>query len=117
MTLTSDQVSRIFPQQKSAALLLDRLSQFLPRPDRQKTALTTFFSPELILQFYSGVYQWFFKTIILQGYRGGPGVQHFHGVPNANFYRNPYNLRFFRGGGGHFIASANIKVLGQILHP
>ena len=24
---------------------------------------------------------------------------------------------FSEGGGGHFIASANIKVLGQILHP
>ena len=115
MTLTSDKVSRIFPQQKFAALLLDRLSQFLPRPDRRKTALV-FLVLNLFYSFTVVFINDFLKTIILQGYRGGPGFQHFHGVPNADFYRNPYNLRFFRGG-GHFIASANIKVLGQILHP
>ena len=37
------------------------------------------------------------KTIIFKGFRGGRGVQHFPGGggvqgPNANFYRNPYNL-------------------------
>ena len=44
------------------------------------------------------------KTIILQGFRGGPtfarGVQLFPvGGPNAYFYRNPYNLWFSRRGG------------------
>ena len=41
------------------------------------------------------------KTIIFQGFRGGPtfarGVQLFPvGGPNANFYRNSYNLLFSR---------------------
>ena len=44
------------------------------------------------------------KTILFQGFRGSPtfsrgggggGVQR---GPNANFYRNPYNLSFSRGG-------------------
>ena len=47
------------------------------------------------------------KSIIIQGFRGsnifqGGGVQIFPGgggVPSANFYRNPYNLWFSRGGG------------------
>ena len=46
------------------------------------------------------------KTILIlyQGFRGGPlfpgvEVQHFQGGgSNANFYRNPYNLLFSRGG-------------------
>ena len=48
----------------------------------QKTAWTTFFSPQLILQFTEGV-QWFIteKTILFQGFKGGPtftrGVQLF----------------------------------------
>ena len=45
------------------------------------------------------------KYIISKGFRGGPtlsrwGVQLFPGGaggPNANFYRNPYNLLFSRG--------------------
>ena len=37
------------------------------RPDCQKTTLTTFFSPQLILQFYSGISK---KTLIFQGFRG-----------------------------------------------
>ena len=48
------------------------------------------FSPQLILQFYSGVYQWFISKLsfskVSEGVRG---VQHFYGVPNANVYRNP----------------------------
>ena len=46
------------------------------------------------------------KTIIFHGFRGGGatfarGVQLFPGGggPNANFYRNPYNLWFYRGSG------------------
>ena len=44
------------------------------RPDCQKTALTTFFSsPQLILQFYRGCPMVISKkTIIFQGFRGGP---------------------------------------------
>ena len=53
MTLTSDKVSRIFPQQKFAALLLDRLSQFLPRPDRQKTALVFFYFTVVFINDFS----------------------------------------------------------------
>ena len=69
-----------------------------------------FLSPQLILQFTEGV-KWFYyrETILFQGSRGGPtftrgGVQLFPrgggggGGPNANFYRNPYNLWFSRGG-------------------
>ena len=47
------------------------------------------------------------KTILFQGFRGSPtfsrggggggGVQR---GPNANFYRNPYNLSFSRGESG-----------------
>ena len=42
------------------------------------------------------------KTILFQGSRGGPafsrGSNFLQGGPNANFYRNPYNLCFSRGG-------------------
>ena len=43
------------------------------------------------------------KTILFQGSRGGPSfsrVSNFFqgGGPNANFYRNPSNLCFSRGG-------------------
>ena len=77
------------------------------RPNSQKTAWTFFF---LFL---------FFSSAYFTVYRGGPmalllrklnfqedpeGVQHFpggptfsRGDPNANFYRNPYNLWFSRG--------------------
>ena len=44
------------------------------------------FSPQLILQFTEGFITE--KTILFQGSRGGP---------NANFYRNPYSLRFSMG--------------------
>ena len=73
------------------------------RPEGQKTALTHF-----ILHFRGGPTNGFItfiteKTILFQGSRGGPtfsvgggGVQLFPGGggggPNANFYRNPYNL-------------------------
>ena len=55
------------------------------RPDCQKTALTTF----LVLNFTEGVQPTVIsnKTIIFNIFRGGGG-----GGPNANFYRNPYNL-------------------------
>ena len=84
------------------------------RPDCQKTVLTCFF-------FYSSTYFSFYrgcqmviskKTIIFHGFRGGgnicQGVQLFpvggggggggRRGPNANFYRNPYNLWFSWGG-------------------
>ena len=72
-------------------------------PDCHKTALTTFlflcFSPQLILQFYRGCPMVTSKkTIIFQGFRGcptfsrGEGIQLCPGGPNANYYRNPYNL-------------------------
>ena len=60
-----------------------------------------FFSPQLILQFTEGGgggSNGFMteKTILFQGSRGGPtfsrGSNFFQGGPNANFYRNPYNL-------------------------
>ena len=35
-----------------------------------------------------------------QHFPGGGGVQHFPGGPNADFYRNPYNLCFPGAGGG-----------------
>ena len=73
-----------------------------------KTALTFFFvvvvlvsfSPQLILQFNTGLSMVCFKenTIMLQGFRG---VQHFPGMvtffrggggQKTNFYRNTYNL-------------------------
>ena len=46
--------------------------------------LTTFF----LVQLFFTVLQWclsmvYFKTILFQGFRGGPGVQHFHGVPKC----------------------------------
>ena len=62
------------------------------RPDSQKTALTTFFSPQLILQFYRGCPR--FKRV--QHFPGGTtfsrGGGGGGGGPNANFYRNPYTL-------------------------
>ena len=71
------------------------------RPDGQKTALTTFFSYQLILHFTERV-QWFHfreNYTIPRLQRGsnkfqGGGVQLFPGGggPNANLYRNPYNL-------------------------
>ena len=64
-----------------------------------------FFSPQLILQFYRGCSMVISKkTITFQGFRVGPtfsrgggGSNFFQGGgggggPNANFYRNPYNL-------------------------
>ena len=60
-------------------------------------------SPQPILQFTEGV-QWFYyrENYTFQGSRGGPtfsrggggggGSNFFQGGPNANFYRNPYNL-------------------------
>ena len=73
-------------------------------PYGQKTAWTTlflcvFFSPQLILQFTEGVQGLFQRklqfpkepegSIIFQ--EGGPFFSRVGG-PNANFYRNPYNL-------------------------
>ena len=45
------------------------------------------------------------KTILFQGFRGSPTFSRGGGGgvqwgPNANFYRNPYNLSFSRGGSG-----------------
>ena len=84
-----------------------RIQEFLPwgggsRHDCQKTALTTFlfcfFSPQLILQFYSGLSMVYLKeNIILLGFRGGSTFSRgWGGGPtfsregrNANLYRNP----------------------------
>ena len=83
-----------------------RIQEFLSggcRPDGKKTAWTTFFfSPQRILQFTEGI-QWFNnrENYTFPGSRGVPayfpgrGDQLFSrggGVPNANIYRNPYNL-------------------------
>ena len=68
----------------------------------------SFFSPQLILQLQRESNGFIAERTILilyQGFRGGPlfpgvEVQHFQGLgSNANFYRNPYNLLFSRGGG------------------
>ena len=80
-----------------------------PRSNGQKTAWTTFF---LVLNLFyslqrgSNGFNAEKKTILFQGSRGGPTisiVQLFPGGggggPYANFYRNPYNLCFSRGGG------------------
>ena len=79
-----------------------RILEFLPggpRPDFQKAILTTFFSPQLIVQFLQRVSNGYFK----ENYnfprfqrganicQGGPTFSRGEG-PNANFYRNPYNL-------------------------
>ena len=73
-------------------------------PDCQKTALSFFLfllSPQLILQFYRGCPMVISKkTISFQVFRGDPtfsgegggGPTFSRGGPNANFYRNPYNL-------------------------
>ena len=72
------------------------------RPDCQKTVLTCFLVLNLLYSFYSGCPMVILKkTIIFYGFRGGGG-QHLPGGPtfsrgggggpDANFYRNPYNL-------------------------
>ena len=59
-------------KQKSAVLLLDKLSSKLthflpggggPGPTARKQRVNVYFSPQLILQFYSGVYQWFISKL------------------------------------------------------
>ena len=52
-----------------------------------------------ILQFYRGCLMVISKkTILFQGFRGSPTFSRGGGGgPNANFYRNPYNLSFSRG--------------------
>ena len=78
------------------------------KPDCQKTALTTFFfvlfSPQLILILQRVANGYFKKTIIFQGFRGGPtcsrkvklfpggGGGGGGGGQNAYFYKSPYNL-------------------------
>ena len=73
------------------------------RPDCQKPVLTcVFLDLTLFHSFYRGCPMVISKkTIIFHGFRGGGGnicqeVQLFPGGggggPNANFYRNPYNL-------------------------
>ena len=54
-----------------------------------------FFSPQLILQFTEGVQQWFYYGKKIHFSKDPEGIQVFPGGgggPNANFYRNPYNL-------------------------
>ena len=71
---------------------------------KQSGPFFVFFSPQLILQFTEGI-QWFYnrENYTFEGSRRGPtfsgGSNIFHGGSNANFYRNPYNLCFSRGGG------------------
>ena len=61
------------------------------------------FRHQLILPFYRGCSMVISKTtIIIQGFREVPtftiwGVQLFQGDQNANFYRNGYNLWYFKG--------------------
>ena len=64
------------------------------RPDCQKTGLTTFFSHQLILQFYRGCPMVISKKTIIFRFQRGSNI--FLGGPNTNFYRNPYNLWFSR---------------------
>ena len=70
-----------------------------------------FFSPQLTFQFTEGVQRFYNReNYTFERSRGGPtffrrgggggGFNFFHWGPNANFYRNPYNLWFSRGGGG-----------------
>ena len=75
------------------------------RPNCQITALTFFFflfffSPQLILQFYSG-YQWFIskKTIIFKGFRGGPTFSRGGGGPGPSFSGGGGGVQLFPGGG------------------
>ena len=63
-----------------------------------------FFSPQLILQFTEGVQRFYYREnyTFPRIQRGSNilrvGGQTFsRGGPNANFYRNPYNLWFSRG--------------------
>ena len=67
------------------------------RPENILKPFFVFFSPQLILQFTEGI-QWLYnrENYTFEGSRGGRtfsrGSNFFHGGPNANFYRNPYNL-------------------------
>ena len=90
-----------------------RIQGFLPggfRPNCQKTALTTFFLLVLNLFYRRCPMVISKKTIIFQGFIGGPtfsggGSIFFKGESNANFYRNPYlyiKTCDFPGGGGGF---------------
>ena len=93
-----------------------------------------FYSPRLILQFTEEIhmvlllrklYLYFTKDPEggpLFSRSGGPTFSR-EGVPNANFYRNPYNLLFSRGGGGIFRTHysplesyiGNVVITGQYL--
>ena len=65
--------------------------------------------------------------MLFQGSRGGPtfsrGSNLFQGGPNANFYRNPYNLCFSRGGGSPTPLGPQMRISGGMfvcfdsLHP
>ena len=64
------------------------------------------------------------KTIIFKGFRGGPtfsrggGGNFFHGGgggPMGNFYRNPYNLRFSRGGADPISPSGSAHAISQLI--
>ena len=87
------------------------IQEFLPggggvggsRPDCQETFLTCFFfSSQLILQFLQRVFNvYFIENYNFPWFQGGWGATFARGVqlfsrggggPNANFYRNPYNL-------------------------
>ena len=65
------------------------------RPDSQKKSFFhiffLIFSPQFILQFTEGV-QWFYYRENYTFPRIQRGSNIFQGVPNANFYRNPYYL-------------------------
>ena len=74
----------------------------LPENSSEIVFCCCLFSPQLILQFSKSFAMVISKkTIISLGLRGGPtffrggggaGSNFFQGGPNANFYRNPYNL-------------------------
>ena len=56
---------------------------------------------------------------VVQHFPGGGGVQLFQGGgggPNANFYRNPYNLLFSRGWGGPDPYPPSGSAHGLLLH-
>ena len=65
----------------------------LPENSSDNVYLFISFSPQLILQFYIGCPMVISKkTVIVQGFRGGPTFSRGGGGGGAYFYRNPYNL-------------------------
>ena len=72
------------------------------RPDCQKTSLTTVFAVCFYVFYSSLTMVYFRENYNFSRFQLFPGVGvHLFpgGIPNANFYRNQYNV-IFRGGGG-----------------